>query len=243
VAVNLVGGLQLAVDAAVPLFEAARVPGNVEVKQVVAMGLEIQTFPGGVVTKKDAERVFRGTLVEGQFDGLSLVARRRAMEDGNSLSRVVRAGGGIFQASAEVPEGVLVFGENDDPLIIPLITIEKILSDPPCEIAHPAIRLHSGRIGRDHHFLEKRLLLCRGVVAAGSSPRHLFDLGVFQSREFLLREFRTVVIGVDALFEQVGRARPLHVERRFLLRPDPRHRFGSEWFWFIVFSQGRGRTG
>ena len=36
------------------LFDAARVPGQVEVEQVRAMGLEVQAFAGGVRGQEDA---------------------------------------------------------------------------------------------------------------------------------------------------------------------------------------------
>ena len=41
-------GLQLAVDTAIALLHAAGVPGNIEMEQVPAVALEVQTFAGRV---------------------------------------------------------------------------------------------------------------------------------------------------------------------------------------------------
>ena len=57
VAVDLGVRLELAVDAAVALLHAARVPGHVEVEQVPAVGLEVQALAGGVGGDQDADRV------------------------------------------------------------------------------------------------------------------------------------------------------------------------------------------
>ena len=54
VAAHLGRRLQLAVDAAVALLDAAGVPGQVEVEQVGAVGLEVQPLAGGVGCEQDA---------------------------------------------------------------------------------------------------------------------------------------------------------------------------------------------
>ena len=59
VAAHLGGGLELAVDAAVALLDAAGVPGQVEVEEVGAVGLEVQALAGGVGGDQDAQRVLR----------------------------------------------------------------------------------------------------------------------------------------------------------------------------------------
>ena len=57
VAADLVGRLQLAVDAAVALLDPARVPRQVEVEQVGAVRLEVQTLAGGVGRDQDPQRI------------------------------------------------------------------------------------------------------------------------------------------------------------------------------------------
>ena len=51
---HLAGGLELAVDAAVALVETARVPGQVEVEQIGAVALQVQSLAGGVGGDQDA---------------------------------------------------------------------------------------------------------------------------------------------------------------------------------------------
>ena len=67
VAVDLGVRLELAVDAAVALFQAARVPGHVEVEQVPAVGLEVQALAGGVGGDQDADRVLPGSVVKARL--------------------------------------------------------------------------------------------------------------------------------------------------------------------------------
>ena len=59
VAADLRGRLQLAVDAPVALLDAAGVPGQVEVEQVGAVRLEVQSLAGGVGGDQDAQRIVR----------------------------------------------------------------------------------------------------------------------------------------------------------------------------------------
>ena len=57
VAVDRVGVLELAVDAAVALFHSAGVPGHVEMEQVPAVRLKVQAFACRVGGDQDANRV------------------------------------------------------------------------------------------------------------------------------------------------------------------------------------------
>ena len=52
-------GLELAVDAPVALLDAARIPGQVEVEEVGAVRLEVESFTGGVGGDQDAQGVSR----------------------------------------------------------------------------------------------------------------------------------------------------------------------------------------
>ena len=58
--------LELAVDAAIPLLHAAGIPGDVEMEQVPAVGLEVEAFAGGVGGDEDAEGVLVGRGPENQ---------------------------------------------------------------------------------------------------------------------------------------------------------------------------------
>ena len=70
-AADLVGRLELAVDAAVALLDPAWVPGQVEVEEVGAVGLEVEAFAGGVGGEQDAQGVLRGVGVEAALDLLA----------------------------------------------------------------------------------------------------------------------------------------------------------------------------
>ena len=83
VAVDLVTGLELAVDAAVPLLQPARVPRHVEMEEVPAVGLEVQALAGGVGGDEDAHRVLPRIGGEGTLDLLALGGRRRPVVDGD----------------------------------------------------------------------------------------------------------------------------------------------------------------
>ena len=59
VAAHLGRRLQLAVDAAVALLDAPRVPRQVEVEQIRAVRLEVQALARGVGRDQDPQRVLR----------------------------------------------------------------------------------------------------------------------------------------------------------------------------------------
>jgi hypothetical protein len=65
--------LQLPVEARVPLFHAARIPGHIEVKQVMTVCLQIGAFARRIRREQDTHWMFRRFRVEG---GLDLVAAR-----------------------------------------------------------------------------------------------------------------------------------------------------------------------
>ena len=94
VAVDLGAGLELSVDAAVALFETARIPGNVEMEQVPAVGLEVQPLAGGVGGDQDPDRVLLGVRRKCPLDVLTLGRRCRAVVDGDPLAGPVGRGDG-----------------------------------------------------------------------------------------------------------------------------------------------------
>ena len=55
--------LEFPVDAPVALLHTARVPGHVEVKEVPAVRLKIQSFTGGVGRDQDAQRMALGSAL------------------------------------------------------------------------------------------------------------------------------------------------------------------------------------
>ncbi len=65
VAEDIVIRLKFAVDAAVPLFHAAGVPRHIEVEQVPAVGLKVETFAGGIGGDQDADGMLARVGIEG----------------------------------------------------------------------------------------------------------------------------------------------------------------------------------
>ena len=64
--------LQFAIDPSVALFEARRVPGQVDVDKIVATGLKVQAFARGVCADEDAHRLAVKWRVEGDLDSIAL---------------------------------------------------------------------------------------------------------------------------------------------------------------------------
>ena len=83
------------------------------------MGLQVQTLTGGVGGNQDAHRVLMRGQVEGALDGLALLRRGRAVEDGDALLGAVGAGGGSAEHAEQVALGVLVFREDQQPCVLP----------------------------------------------------------------------------------------------------------------------------
>ncbi len=80
VAAHLGLRLERAVDAAVALLHARRVPRNVEVEEVGAVALEVHALARGVGRDEDAHRVLVGRAVEGALYLLALLVGHAAVE-------------------------------------------------------------------------------------------------------------------------------------------------------------------
>ena len=117
--VDLRIGLELPVDAAVALFEATGVPGQVEMEQVPAVGLKVETLPGCIGRNEDSERVLRRLFVERGLDGIAVIRASRPVEDGQAFARDLRTAHRCFELVPEVAGGILVFSEQDDAEVAP----------------------------------------------------------------------------------------------------------------------------
>jgi hypothetical protein len=87
VAADRLRRLQLAVDPAVPLLDAARVPGQVEVEEVGAVCLEVEALAGGVGGEEDAQRVLRRIRVEAALDLLAALRAGQAVDELQAILR------------------------------------------------------------------------------------------------------------------------------------------------------------
>jgi len=107
---DLLRRLELAVDAAVALFEPRRIPGQIDMDEVMATQLEIYSLARGIGADQDAQRVLGWVRIETALQFLPADDRRRAGEAGDPLvgpQVVERLCQPLFQPSA----GVFVFGE------------------------------------------------------------------------------------------------------------------------------------
>ena len=121
VAADFVGRLELAVDAAVALLDAARVPGQVEVEEVRAVGLEVEALAGGVGGEQDAQRVFGGIGVEPALDFLAPGATRQAVDDLDALVGAVGALDRLLEDRLQVAlRALAVLGEDQNAAVVPL---------------------------------------------------------------------------------------------------------------------------
>ena len=121
VAAHLVGRLELAVDAAVALLDAAGVPGQVEMEEVRAVRLEVQALAGGVGGEQDAQRVLRGVGVEPALDLLAPRAAREAVDHLDALVGAVGALDGLLEDRLQVAlRALAVLGEDQDAAVVPL---------------------------------------------------------------------------------------------------------------------------
>jgi hypothetical protein len=65
--------LQLAIDAAIALFKARRVPRQVDVDEIMAARLQVQAFARGIGADKDADKLFLEGRIEGDLDAVALL--------------------------------------------------------------------------------------------------------------------------------------------------------------------------
>ena len=80
VAAHLLRRLHRAVDAAVALLDARRVPRHVEVEEVGAVALEVHAFARGIGGDENADRVVLGRRVEGALHLFALLVGHPAVE-------------------------------------------------------------------------------------------------------------------------------------------------------------------
>ena len=171
VAAHLGRRLQLAVDAAVALLDAAGVPRQVEVEEVGAVGLEVQALAGGVGGEQDAQGVDGGVGVEPALDLLAAGALGQPVDHLDALVGAVGARDGLLE---DVPQVALrplaVLGEDEDTALVPARRpaprrlaerrqlrahlVANPVDEPEClRVGHVA-----GPLGDGLHAVEQRLL-------------------------------------------------------------------------------------
>ena len=111
-----VARLAVAIEPAVALLQARRIPGAVVVQQVAGGAMQVETLRGGVGGDEDAH--LRGRVVERRLDVLAAhlvhaVRSTRPEECEHAIGRVA-----LTQAPGEVVEGGLVLREDDQAFVI-----------------------------------------------------------------------------------------------------------------------------
>ena len=98
----------------------ARVPGEVEVEQVGAVRLEVQTFPGGICRQQNAKRVLGRIGVEALLDFPPPCRADQPVNHLDALVRQVRSRDRFLQDGLQIALGPLpVLGEDQHPAVVP----------------------------------------------------------------------------------------------------------------------------
>ncbi len=111
--------LKLAVDAAIALFDPRGVPGEVDMDQVRAAGLEVDAFARRVGADQNSQRFLARVGVEGMFDLLPAVQARGAGEDADAVLGEIGVFESLPKATLQPAARVLIFGENYEPAVVP----------------------------------------------------------------------------------------------------------------------------
>jgi hypothetical protein len=107
--------LKLAINAAVALFEARRVPRQIDVDEIVAAGLEVQALARRVRADEDPNGLPIERRIEGDLDPVALFEARLSGEDEDAPIQVHAAAAALeqalFQSLDEPASGVVPLRE------------------------------------------------------------------------------------------------------------------------------------
>jgi hypothetical protein len=152
--------LKLSVDAAVALFEARRVPRQIDVDEIVAAGLGVQSLARRVAADEDANGLPIEGRIEGDLDPVALFEARLSREDEDAPVQVHATAAALEQAflqSLDEPaSGVVPLREQNEPSIAPNMGgVEHLGLDPVQHRADARVR----RIARGVEIAEFRFCL------------------------------------------------------------------------------------
>ena len=216
VTAHFLGRLELAVDTAVALLDAAGVPGEVEVEEVRAVRLEVQALAGGVGGKEDAQRVPGGFGVEPALDLLTAGAAREAVDHLDAPVGPLGTLDGLLEDLFQMAlRAFAVLGEDQDAALVPLRRRARRPlperrkfraqpgADPVDEAAGLGVRQVSRPLRDLLHPVEEPLLPAperfrRGVPGrlGFGRRRHRLDGGVLLGLLFLRGPLGALVVGV-----------------------------------------------
>ncbi len=107
--------LSVAVKAPVTLFQAGGIPRTIEMQDVTRRFLQVESFRGGISGNQNTQ--FISLVIEALPDVFALGLVHPSIEDGNAPALLVFAS--FLQTPQQIVLRGLVFGENDQALIIP----------------------------------------------------------------------------------------------------------------------------
>ena len=214
VATHLFCRLQLAVDAAVALLDAAGVPGQVEVEQVGAVRLEIQSLARRVRGKKDAQRFARRIGVETALDFLAFGPDGLTVDGLDTLFGQVCARDGLLQHLTQIAfRADDVLGEDQHPPFVPARAVgTEVFVDPRDQVASLEVNAAAGVVRDFVHTVQEGLLPVpkrrRCGVSHGLFLRLCIDgcdLCLFLCRALFVALLGALVIRIRRLRKQIGR--------------------------------------
>ena len=118
------------------------IPRQVEVEEVVAVGLEVDALARGVGADQDAQRALGGSALKARLTSSRRSCAGDAGEDGDALVGAVGVGERLLEAPLQLAPRVLVLGEDDQAAVVPACRRSSMLrADPVDQPAHAGIRL------------------------------------------------------------------------------------------------------
>ena len=220
-------GLEFSVDAAVALFHAGRVPWDIKVDEVMAVGLEVKTFAGGIGADEYPHGVFIWRSVEGAFEILFFLKGGGSVEYLDALIPAVGADDRGLEMLFDKALGVVPFREDDQAARSPGSTFNGfairrqpstsalIFTEPFDEVLNFRVGLGARALGNRGHLLQEFPLggFGRGFDRCGESG--LFGFLVEELGKFVLVERGAFVFGIDGL-HRLGADFDVGSECRFL---------------------------
>ncbi len=207
-AVDATCRLQFAIDAAVALFEAARVPRQVEMEQVAAMALQVQAFARRVGRHEDAQRIVGRRGIEGPLDLFAAIGRGGAGEHGDACLGVFGIGDRFAQQPLDPAPRILIFGKDQQAALAPgsaasAESRHHFASDPVDEMPDAGVRIGAASLGDLPHFGDRREFgfdLRRPIFAGtrGAGQGRGRDRLILFGAQLVLAEEGGIVVGADA---------------------------------------------
>jgi hypothetical protein len=190
--------LELSVNPAVALFHPGRIPGDVEVEKIGTVVLKVDPLTSGICRDQDPKWIKSGGCVERLLDLVQPPAAGATLVCSDSLFGAICRTQGGFELPAQVSLGLDELREDEKAAILPgSVGIEHVLSNPRDQnLFEPRIGLAASLVSDGTHPIQHRSFVIRGAPAAGASASECRYRSSEIRREFIVRQFGAVVIGV-----------------------------------------------